>query len=40
MVIDSGGYVQRFRINCSIWLDALKRSRDGLSEPVCQGSKV
>ena len=30
--IDSGGYVyeQPSRINCSIWLDASQRSRDGV----------
>ena len=30
--IDSGGYVyeQPSRINCSIWLDASQRSRDGI----------
>ena len=32
MAIDSGGYVyeQPSRINCSIWLDASQRSRDGV----------
>ena len=31
-IIDSGGYVyeQPSRINCSIWLDASQRSRDGV----------
>ena len=37
LAIDSGGYVyeQPSRTNCSIWLDASMRSRDG----VCQGCK-
>ena len=32
LAIDSGGYVyeQPSRINCSIWLDASQRSRDGV----------
>ena len=32
LTIDSGGYVyeQPSRINCSIWLDASQRSRDGI----------
>ena len=32
LAIDSGGYVyeQPLRINCSIWLDASQRSRDGV----------
>ena len=32
LAIDSGGYVyeQPSRINCSIWLDASHRSRDGV----------
>ena len=32
LTIDSGGYVyeQPSRINCSIWLDASQRSRDGV----------
>ena len=32
MAIDSGGnvYEQPSRINCSIWLDASQRSRDGV----------
>ena len=32
LVIDSGGYVyeQPLRNNCSIWLDASQRSRDGV----------
>ena len=32
LAIDSGGYVykQLSRINCSIWLDASQRSRDGV----------
>ena len=32
LTIDSGGYVyeQSSRINCSIWLDASQRSRDGI----------
>ena len=32
LAIDSGGYVyeQSSRINCSIWLDASQRSRDGV----------
>ena len=32
LTIDSGGYVheQPSRINCSIWLDASQRCRDGV----------
>ena len=32
LAIDSGGYVyeQPSRINCSVWLDASQRSRDGV----------
>ena len=32
LAIDRGGYVhgQPSRINCSIWLDATQRSRDGV----------
>ena len=32
LTMDSGGYVyeQPLRINCSIWLDASQRSRDGV----------
>ena len=32
LATDSGGYVyeQPSRINCSIWLDASQRSRDGV----------
>ena len=32
LAIDSGGYVyeQPSRINCSIWLDAFQRDRDGV----------
>ena len=32
LAIDNGGYVyeQPSRINCSIWLDASQRSRDGV----------
>ena len=32
LAIDSGGYVyeQPSRINCSIWLDASQRTRDGV----------
>ena len=32
LALDSGGYVyaQPSRINCSIWLDASQRSRDGV----------
>ena len=43
LAIDSGGYVyeQPSRINCSIWLDASQRSREGvLIEQVCLGRKV
>ena len=34
--MDSGGYVyeQPSRINCSIWLDASQRSRDGVTDLV------
>ena len=32
LAIDSGGYVYEHlsRINCSLWLDAFQRSRDGV----------
>ena len=32
LAIDSGGYVYKQHINCSTWLDASQRSRDGIWE--------